>query len=230
VYNYTIKGQKVDGWKMPQTSDIVLAPVEHTIVSAKDYVIIVDRSGKTCITDRQGNMRLRLKESLNAPVKQFFLETGKELSRTRIVACDTLGNVSRLSLSDELERLHFLDFEEPPGFEYRDLDGDESREFLFLDSRKLMAFNQDKKPVMNFSFSTAAKTVPMIFSFGSDDLRIGVSCAGGEIHLVNKGGGDAEGFPLPGSTAFSIGRLNSESGLTLVCGNNGRYLCAYAIQ
>ena len=50
-----------------------------------------------------------------------------------------------------------------------------------------------------------------------------------ELHLVNKGGADAEGFPLPGSTVFGIGRLNGENGFTLVCGNNKRYLCAYAL-
>lgn len=230
IYNYTIKGQKVDGWKLPVTDDIVFAPLEHTIVGAKDYIIAVDRSGKTCITDRQGALRLKLKERLNAPVKTFFLETGKELSRTRIVACDSLGNVSRLSLSDDLERLHFLDFQESPGFEYRDLDGDGSREFIFLDSRKLMAFDQDKNVALSFSFDAPAKPFPQLFAFDAKDIRVGASCANNELHLINKGGADSEGFPLPGSTSFSIGRLNGEAGFTLVCGNNGRYLCAYAMH
>lgn len=230
IYNYTIKGQKVDGWKLPATDDIVLAPLQHTVVSGKDYVIAVDRSGKTCITDRQGAVRLKLKERLNGPVKKVFLETGKDLSRTRLVAMDSLGNVSRLSLNDELERLHFLDFRETPGFDYRDIDGDGSLEFMFMDSHQLMAFHQDKSPAMSFTFSAAVLPQPIPFAFDASDIRIGaVAAESGELHLINKGGADAEGFPLPGSTIFGIGRLNGENGFTLVCGNNKRYLCAYAL-
>ncbi len=231
IYNYNIKGEKVDGWKLPSTTDFVVAPILRTVVADKDYVIIADRSGKTYVTDRQGNTRLDLKEQLNSSGTEFFVETGKDLAHTRIVSADSLGNVSRLSLTDDLERMHFMDFEETPGFDYDDINGDGNREFIFLDTHRLMIFNQEKSPVMSFTFDAPVSCKPEIFFFDNKDVRIGaISPSTSELHLINNGGADAEGFPIPGNTPFNIGRLNGDGVLTLVCGNNGKYLCAYPLR
>lgn len=231
IYNYGINGKKIEGWKLPSTSDIVIVPVNRVVVADKDYVIIADRSGKIYITDRQGNTRLSLKEKLNAPVRQIVVEPGKDLSRTRIVSADSFGNVSRLALSDDLERMHFMDFEDTPGFDYRDIDGDGNREFIFLDAHRLTLFNQDKAPVMSYTFECKPEPIPQLFFFDAKDVRIGVRCpANSELHLINNGGADAEGFPITGTTAFNIGKLNGEGGLTLICGNHGKYLCAYSLR
>lgn len=231
VYNYQINGKKVEGWKLPKTNDVVQVPVQRVVVGGKDYVIIADRSGKIYVVDRQGNTRLSMKEQLNSPVTQIIVEAGKDLSRTRIVSADSTGNVSRLSLNDDLERMHFMDFEDTPGFDYRDIDGDGNREFIFLDAHRLMVFNQDKAPTMSFTFDSPPNPNPQLFFFSSKDVRIGAMCsANSELHLINNGGADAEGFPIQGSTAFNIGKLNGDGSLTLVCGNNGKYLCAYPLR
>ncbi|HLG02132.1 MAG TPA: DUF3352 domain-containing protein [Bacteroidia bacterium] len=231
VYNFTVKGARVPGWENPSTGEIVAASVQHALVAGKDYIIIVDLQGKTYITDRHGKLRLRLKGQLNTPVRQVFLEPGKDLSRTRLVSADSFGNVSRLSLSDELERIHFLDFKESPGFEYHDIDGDGSREFIFVDSRNLLVFNQDKTPVIHYSCNNPIIPRVLLFGFAANDIRMGIVCpAVAELHLVNRGGAIAEGFPLPGTGLFTIGSLNGENGYTLVGVNNGKYLCAYPFK
>jgi hypothetical protein len=182
------------------------------------------------ITDRQGAIRLSLKEKLGAPVNRFFLEPGKDIARTRVVSTDSLGNVYRLSFNDELERFHFLDFEETPQFEYSDINGDGNMEYLFLSKDKLTVFNQDKLTAMSFGFESPASSWLQTFRFGENDVRIGVICpAANELHLLNKGGAETEGFPLPGQTAYSIGRLNGGSELTVICGINSRYLAAYSM-
>lgn len=231
VYNYTAKGSLVQGWKLPQTSNAVLAPVQHTVVGSKDYVVIVDREGKTYITDRQGGIRLTLKEQLGAPVGNFFLETGKDLARTRIVASDSLGNVYRLSFTDDLERFHFSDFSSTPFFDYRDLNGDGNYEYIFLSSDKLAVYNQDKLNAFTFGFESPAICCANLFRFGDNDLRIGVTCPqASELHLINRGGADSEGFPMPGQTQFAIGQLNGGDDYTLISGINGKYLTAYSLQ
>lgn len=230
VYNYTAKGTKVEGWKLPTTANDVVAPVQHTVVSGKDYVVIVDREGKTYITDRQGATRLSLKESLGAPVNHFVIETGKDLGRTRIVSADSLGNVYRLSFTDDLERLHFFEFTSTPYFDYRDINGDGTYEYVFLSADKLAVVNQDKITAFSFGFESPAICCPSFFRFGDNDLRIGVTCPqASELHLINRGGADSEGFPMPGQTQFSIGQLNGDNGYTLIAGINGKYLSAYSL-
>jgi hypothetical protein len=231
IYNYTAKGTKVEGWKYPVTDHSVFAPILHTVVSTKDYVVIADVEGRTYIVDRQGGTRLTLKEQLGAPVKSFFLEQGKDLARTRIVSCDSMGNVYRITFTDELERLHFSDFSSQPFFDYRDLNGDGNFEYVFLSSEKLSVYNQDKLNAFSFGFESPAICCANLFRFGDNDLRIGVTCPqASELHLINRGGADSEGFPLAGQTQFAIGQLNGENEYTLISGINGKYLIAYTLQ
>lgn len=231
VYNYTAKGVKVEGWKLPTTTGTVVAPIKHTVVATKDYVVIIDRDGKTYIVDRQGAIRLTLKEQLGTPVNNFFIETGKDLARTRLVAADSLGNIYRLTFTDELERLHFADFSSTPFFDYKDLNGDGNFEYVFLTSDRLAVYNQDKLNAFTFGFETPAICCANLFRFGDNDLRIGVTCPqASELHLINRGGADSEGFPMPGQTQFAIGQLNGENGYTLISGINGKYLTAYSLE
>ena len=231
IYNYSATGKKIEGWKIPTTQDLVIVPVERVVVGEKDYVIIADQSGKIYVTDRQGNTRLMLKEKLNTPVNKISVEAGKDLARTKIISADSNGTISRLSLTDGLERMHFMNFENAPAFEYVDTDGDGNREFIFIENKQLMVFNQDKSLVTSFTFDSPQDLNPQIFFFGSKDVRIGVLCpASKEIHLINNAGKDAEGFPIQGSTAFNIGSLNGDGTLTIICGNNNKYLCAYTLH
>ena len=231
IYNYSATGKKIEGWKIPTTQDLVIVPVERVVIGEKDYVIIADQSGKIYVTDRQGNTRLMLKEKLNTPVNKISVEAGKDLARTKIISADSNGTISRLSLTDGLERMHFMNFENAPAFEYVDTDGDGNREFIFIENKQLMVFNQDKSLVTSFTFDSPQDLNPQIFFFGSKDVRIGVLCpASKEIHLINNAGKDAEGFPIQGSTAFNIGSLNGDGSLTIICGNNNKYLCAYTLH
>lgn len=231
IYNYGIDGKKVDGWKTYSTNDIVLTPLQRTIISSHDYVIAVDRSGQSYITERQGNTRLVLNGKLNAPVKKYFLENGKDLAHSYLVDEDSSGNVAKLSLTDVLEHLHFSDFHSSPDMEYRDVNGDGSREYIFLDEKDLTVYNREKQPVTAFTFPEKTNVSLMIFGFDEKDIRFGILCPGkNEVHLVNNGGSESEGFPLEGETPFSIGKLNGNDAYTLVCGNNGRYVCAYAVK
>lgn len=230
LYNYNLKGKMVDGWKEPKLETKIVAPVQHTSVAGKDYIVFAGIEGDVGVVDRQGNLRFQLKEILGAPVTNFFLEQGKDLARTRIVNVDSLGNVYRLTFTDELERLHFADFGSAPFFEYRDLNGDGNFEYIFQSPDRLAVYNQDKLNSFSYGFESPCAGPLAIYRLGDNDLRIGVTCPGAsEIHLINRGGADSEGFPLPGQTLFSIGKLNGENGYTVITGN-GRYLSAYSIQ
>lgn len=231
VYNYTIKGAKVEGWKFDAMQDITLAPIQRCQVSGKDYIVVADRTGRLYIVDRQGKTRLQLKQRLSAPLSEFILEPGKDFERTRIVSSDSLGNVIRINLNDVPENIHLTDFGTRPAFDYRDINNDGVREYIMLDTARLTVFSQDKQPVMNYVFEKAASGHPLVFAFPQNDVRIGaVTRASGEIHLVNASGVETQGFPLFGETAFSIGDLNNDGNLMLVCGGKRKYIYAYPVK
>jgi Protein of unknown function (DUF3352) len=231
VYNYTIKGEKVEGWKFQPAADIIQAPVQHCVVGGKDYIAFADRSGHIYITDRQGNIRLNIREQLPMPLTAFTLEPGRDLSLTRLVASDSLGNVVRVSLNGNLERLHIADFSEQPEFSYGDATGDGIREYIFTQGSRLQVFDQDKKLVISQNFEAKLSGRAQVFTFGDGDVRIAVnSRETSQLHLIHNSGTPTPGSPLNGQTPCSIGRLNSTTAYTLVCGANGRYICAWPIM
>jgi hypothetical protein len=231
IYNYTIKGKAVEGWKTEPTVEIVSAPVQHTVIANKDYVLFADRSGRLYATDRQGRTRLVLKQRLPAPLRRFVLETGKDLARSYVVSADSLGVFTRISLTDIPDNSSFTGFGKFPEFDYRDFNDDGVPEFILGDTARVAVFTQDKKALVNFVFERAAAGQTLFFRFGEKDNRIGRVCPGsGEIFLINSAGVPADGFPLIGETLFSIGNLNNDGHLVLVCGGKGRYLYAYPVK
>ncbi|MCU0432438.1 MAG: DUF3352 domain-containing protein [Bacteroidia bacterium] len=231
VYNYTAKGEKVEGWKFAPAADVIQAPAQHCVVGGKDYIVFADRSGRVYVCDRQGNARINLREQMPAPLQAFTLEPGRDLAQTCLVAADTLGNVVRLALNGNLERLHINDFEGRPEFSYGDANGDGSREYLFTQGSRLQVFDQSKKLLLSQSFDGPLKGRAQVFSFGSGNVRIAVnSPQTAQLHLLHSTGTPTPGSPITGQTPCSIGRLNSTTAYTLVCGANGRYICAWPVN
>jgi hypothetical protein len=231
VYNYTIKGEKVEGWKFAPATDVIVTSAQHCAVGGKDYIVFADRSGRVYVCDRQGGIRINLKEQLPSPLEAFTLEPGRDLAQTRLVTADTLGNVIRLSLSGNLERLHVSDFDSRPEFSYGDANGDGSREYIFTQGKRLQVFDQSKKLMLSQSFDGELSGKAQVFNFGSSNVRIVVnSRQTARLHLIHKSGSESPGSPVTGQTPCSIGRLNSTTAYTLVCGANGRYICAWPVN
>ncbi|TND08002.1 MAG: hypothetical protein FD123_2685 [Bacteroidetes bacterium] len=231
TYNYTIKGEKVEGWKFETTGEIVVAPIRHAVIGAKDYIVLADRSGRIYAVDRQGRTRLQLKQRLPAPVDYFVLEPGKDLERTRITGIDSAGNVTRIKMNDVPENFQLAEFVTKPAFEYADINADGVREYIMLDSVRLSVFSQDKKPLFNFVSENGLSKNIRVFILPGNDMRIGlVSPVSAEIHLLNGSGAESTGFPLIGNTPFSIGNLNNDGNYVLVCGGNRNHLYAYPVK
>lgn len=231
VYNYTVKGEKVEGWKFAAAADVIVAPAQHCAVGGKDYIVFADRSGRVYVCDRQGGIRINMKEQLPSPLDVFTLEAGRDLAQTRLVTADTLGNVVRLSLSGNLERLHVTDFDSRPEFSYGDANGDGSREYIFTQGKRLQVFDQSKKLMLSQSFDGELQGKAQVFNFGGSNVRIVVnSPQTARLHLIHNSGAESPGSPVTGQTPCSIGRLNSTTSYTLVCGANGRYICAWPVS
>jgi hypothetical protein len=123
-----------------------------------------------------------------------------------------------------------MDFTTSPNFVYVDMNGDGTREYLFVDDDQMIVFDQDKKTVLSHTFEEKTTRRIQLFSFSETDTRLGVTCAeAAKLHLFNSSGKELSGSPLSGKTAFSIGKLNGPSSFTLVCCKD-QYIYAYPIQ
>ncbi|MEW6467914.1 MAG: hypothetical protein AB1458_03270 [Bacteroidota bacterium] len=219
IYNYTGNGKPADKWKFDRTDERVNAPVQHFRIGNKDYLAVLDVSGRLYITNRRGEKELKPKEKLfNAPY--FFIEPGKDLAGTQITACDSSGLVRQLTLGSETEDIRFQDFACRPHFAYRDLDKDGKPDFIFACGNKLAAYKKDKSMLFMHHFDKSLSSAPEFFTFTDGSIYIGTSSAeSNELYLLDSHGALYTGFPLYGNTAFSVGDMNKDSQYNLVSGS-----------
>lgn len=212
-------GEAVEGFHPDKTENIVYLPLQYFSVGSRDHLCAVDEKGKIYILDRKGETRIPMKERLPQGIRSFCIETGKDYSKSFIVAADTLGNVMRISLAGDREKIKFQDFETSPYFDYRDLNNDKTKEYIFVTRTELKVFSADKSLQFSYAFGDKITQAPQFFLFPDGSTRIGItSGTTGELFLFNSNGSLCNSFPLKGKTPFSIGDLNNEGIYNLVTG------------
>ena len=117
-------------------------------------------------------------------------------------------------------------------FEYSDLDGDGRREFIFVDKGELKVYNYDGSRAFSYDTRAQISHAPVIYQFGFGNKKIGlVTAETNKLYLVNNDGSLCKGFPLPGSTPFSIGVISrSASKFNLIVGSEDNFLYNYSVQ
>ena len=232
IYVYNIEGRLVEGWEFDRTDNPVYNPVRHFRIGDKDYIVCTDRY-KVYFLNRRGQTRIRVRKYF--PVSKenpCMLDRGTLNTDPRFVLTDTLGHVHFIHMDGSVEESVLRDFSPDHYFDYEDLDGDGRKEFIFLDKNVLEVFDAQKKKMFSHSFESPVTSRPSLYRFSRDDLKIGVVCGNqNEIFLINNDGSVYSGFPLTGSTMFSIGFLNSPAeNFNLVVGGSDNFLYNYSLK
>ena len=224
-------GDEVTAFKFGKTDNIVYLPLQYLNMDNKDHLFAVDGKGKIYVLNRQGEMRLKLKAVLPQGIHGFYIEPGKEYSKSYLIAADTLGNIIKVSLSGAKESIRVQDFETSPYFEYRDVNKDKTKEFIFLTRNELKVFSQDKSLLFKYEFKERISQAPLFFIFPDGTGKIGVvSETSDELYLFNDNGSLYKGFPLSGKTSFSIGDLNNEGVSNLITGSSENSIYLYQLE
>lgn len=224
-------GESVDGFKFDKTNDLVYLPLQYFNAINKDHLCAVDAKGKIYILDRHGETRIRIKEQLPQGIRNFYIETGKDYSRSYLVSADTLGNVIKVSLTGDKESIKLQTFETSPYFDYKDINNDKIKEYIFLTRNELKVFSQDKSLLFNYEFKTSTSQPSLFFLFPDGEGKLGVVCEEtNELYLFNNNGSLYNGFPLNGKTGFTIDDLNNEGLLNLVTVSSDNSIYVYQLQ
>jgi hypothetical protein len=231
LLNLKMNGQMVDGWNFDKTENLVNIPVQYHNIGGKDHLFAVDSKGKVYVLDRHGNPRVKVKEDIGKPVSNFFIEPGRDIARSTLVAADSTGNIIRLILDGNKEAIKLGEFSSSPVFDLKDMNNDKQREYILMDSKSLSVYRQDRSLVFRHQFSdTVSLAKPMFFLFPDNSGRIGAaSPSANEVYLFGPAGELHPGFPLTGSSPFSIGRLNDDEMIYLVTAS-GKTVYVYVIE
>ena len=227
VYAYEKTGKLLDGWKFGKSEHPIQTEINHYRAGNKDYITFADKY-RVYILDRQG--RTRVSPEHNLPVGG---NTTVALDGSRLVLTDTAGVVYFVSLADgKITQAKVKTFPASHFFAFQDVDGDGQGDFIYASGNKLEVFRQDKKQIIDIKTEEPIAERPYIYVFGTSDIRIGVvQPKSNRIYLYDRNGKACKGFPLTGSTLFSIGRVDKTSGgFNLFVGSKNNFLYNYAVN
>ncbi|MBL7112841.1 MAG: DUF3352 domain-containing protein [Bacteroidales bacterium] len=232
LYAYDKEGNTIKGWEFERSDHVVRQTVQHFRLGDKDYLIFADQY-RVYILDRKGKTRIQVTDHFPVSANNDFnFESNTTGVQPRFVTTDTTGHVHFIYLDGTSEEFVLGDFSADHYFEYADINGNGKKEFIFLDGTELKVFSYNKKQLFSYSFRARINEPPVLYQFSSTNIKIGVvSSENSKIFLINNDGSAYKGFPLSGSTPFSIGYLSkSTSKFNLLVGSDHNFLYNYSVQ
>lgn len=231
IYNYTAFGEQVSGFKFGKTEDVVTSPLNIFKIDDKEYLVIVDKSGNAYVTNRKGEKQIKLKEKIVSADGKYFVEVGKSLGYCKIVCVDKKGGIQKLAFIDKLEYLKLHSLDDSPQFLCEDLDGDKVYEYIFLQGKTMLVFDQNKEKRFEYDFPENITSSMQFFRMSDGTGRVGAVCATtNEVYLIDRTGKLSEGFPFYGALPFSIGDLNKDGSLNIITGTGECTIYAYTTE
>ena len=167
-----------------------------------------------------------------SPQNPLTLDMNIREERPRWISTDTSGSVRAIYLDGSVSSLLSREMSPDHFFSMEDMTRDGIPEFIFVDGNELDIVKQDGKRLYSFKVKDRISDVPDIYKFSASDVKIGITDRSrNRIYLVNSDGSLYEGFPLEGSTRFSIGYFKgSDSRFNLIVGSGNNFLYNYSIE
>ncbi|MES2140707.1 MAG: DUF3352 domain-containing protein [Bacteroidota bacterium] len=214
-------GEENKAFKFNKTNNKVFVPLQHVSVENKDVLCAVDEKGKIYLLNRQGEIYSNKTENLTEGIRDFYIEPGKDFNKTTVIAANALGNIIKVNLTGKKESFKMDDFDSSPFFDYKDINNDTIKEYIFLANKELKVFSKDKVLLFTHEFNETISQAPLFFHFSDGTGKIGVlSEKTNELYLFNDNGSVYKGFPLEGKTPFSIGDMNNNGILNIITGSD----------
>jgi len=232
IYVYDIEGNMITGWKFGKTESRVTGEIQHFRVYDKDYIVAIDQN-RAYFLDRRGKERIKLKEKLVlSPQNPLSLDMNIREEKPRWISTDTSGSVSAIYMDGSVSRLLSREVSPDHFFRMEDMNRDGIAEFIFAEGDELEVIQQDGETMFTYKVKGRIGEMPDIYKFSASDIKIGITDRSrNRIYLINSDGSLYEGFPLEGSTRFSIGYFaSSDSRFNLIVGSGNNFLYNYSIE
>lgn len=232
IYVYNIEGDIVPGWRFGKTESEVTATPQHFRVGDKDHIIVSDRN-RAYFLNRRGRERIKPdRRVVFSREGSFYLDMNIREDKPRFVSTDTSGNVVGVYMDGEVSVL--LDQKVGPDhfFLMQDMDLDGVPDYILAADDELKVIDHDGNRLFTYRVRGRISQVPDIYKFSASDIKVGITDSNrNRIYLVNSDGSLYEGFPLEGTTRFSIGYFaGSDSRFNLIVGSSNNFLYNYSIE
>ncbi len=231
VYLFDKTGKEIEGWTFGKTKNKVRSKIKYFRNNDTDYIVFYDDEN-IYFLNRKGQERI--KPIINiSPAKnsEIFFEKETNTSPPRFVTSNEAGTVYFIYLDGNVKKMIIKQYSNEHYFAYTDLNGDKINEFIYTDKQQTDVYNRKKERLFSYTFNEIINLKHSFYKFSADDIKIGVvSDTENKIYLINNDGTLYDGFPLMGSSLFSISRFAENENLSLIVGNSNSYIYKYKIK
>ncbi len=230
VYLYDINGLLVKGWQFDKTENSVSNEILHYRVGKEDFIVFKD-DYRLYLLNRRGETKLKTEVNFKFSEKNKIYLISKP-GPDKFVTTDETGTIRFFKLDGSSDSLKIRDFSKEHYFLVTDFDFDGYDDYMFIDSSKMEIYNYKGKLKSSCSFAGNVTEEPSLYYFPSNQIKVGVVCGDvGKIYLINSDGSIYDGFPLRGTTGFSIAYLSLDSNIfNLIVGGKEKFLYNYKIK
>jgi hypothetical protein len=229
VYGYYPNGGALEGWSpFPDAGELSVPPVSLA-KDGKWYVALLSKQGKLTMAERNGKKRFA-KEL--GPEFSAFLGADAEIGR--LVVANAAGAVEAFNLLGESFRLTpKVGKNEGVRFIFADVAGDKRKDYVLLSQQHLAVHGYKDKTFQSFQQVKFPKTQTSVFTVvppeGGKSLIGTVNVPQKEVTLLDSRFAPFPGFPLPGTTRFTLVDLFGDKGMVLVVAE-GATVYAYKLR
>jgi hypothetical protein len=230
VYLFDKTGARVAGWSIPQTEGVVNQPVQFFRTSGKDYIVFSD-AYRNYIMDRRGNDRVTPEKSfVRNPQSPFYLEN-PDSEKSALVTSSRNGSLAKIFLPSGKTQINNKTSLEQNEHSFVLMHSNNPR-YVFITPDDFKIYNSELKVVAEEKPGQRIQTIGDIYQFSATDHKIGlVSEDASLIYLYNSDGSLYKGFPLKGTSRFSIGFLKSSAyRFNLITGGENNYIYNYRVE
>lgn len=233
IYLYNKEGSVLKGWSFGTTDSYVTEPVEHIKIAGSDYIVFKDNYN-IFILNRRGETRVNVEEKFeSSPKNTLIFEPARNGNKDRLITTNVNGDIKYIYFDGKVETVKMEDFSKYHYFTATDIDKDGAFDYIYVDNDDLKVFSsKTKKELYSYDFESNIYHKPVVYEFSTYDHKIGVVDKDDEkLYLFNNDGSLYKGFPVKGTTQFSIGLLNRQKmGFNLIVGSGDNFLYNYDVK
>ncbi len=186
IRNFDIRGKEVDGWKKPEMKARVSVPVQYLAMYGKDYIIIADENGEVIMTDRRGDIRVRIRRSFqNAPQSPFFMQ--RMDGETRIITTDNKGQIRALQRNGRVQTQNMNALTEDHFFLYDAFSSSRDFDYIFFDQGYLRVMDKQGKLLLESLVDGAIWQAPVVINPGNERFIALADSLNDRIYLYKYG-------------------------------------------
>lgn len=219
IYNFTKNGVANPGWTLFKSKSDLFKGVSLLKLNGTDILCTSDKEGSIYILDRKGNEKIKIKSSVViAAFSKFYIAKNEKVAS--ILTTDVAGNLIFISAKGDVDKKTIAKFGASHYFLYEDFNNDKIMEYIFVDNNKVNVYDDGLKLLFSYAVPSEVSATPVYYKeiAGKGSLGL-VSKKANKIYLLKPDCSLANGFPLNGTTPFTISSLNNDGAFNLVVGS-----------